>query len=83
MHVIAGIIDLVDTDLNSLWPSMHIYIATYILTVKTIMPKLCLKLAYYAGIMLDALACLVCLKLCWHNRPMAKGRIMKHAFTEE
>ena len=28
-----------------------------------------LKLVYYAGIMLDALACLLCVKLCWHNRP--------------
>ena len=35
-----------------------------------IMPALCSKLAYYAGIMLDALACLLCLKLCWHNRRM-------------
>ena len=32
--------------------------------------NLCSKLAYYAGIMLDALACLLCLKLCWHNRRM-------------
>ena len=35
-----------------------------------IMPALCSKLAYYAGIMLDALACLLCLKLCRHNRRM-------------
>ena len=35
-----------------------------------IMPTLCSKLAYYAGIMLDALACLLCLKLCRHNRRM-------------
>ena len=34
------------------------------------MPKLCSKLACYAGIMLGALACLLCQKLCWHNRPM-------------
>ena len=32
------------------------------------MPKLCSKLAYYAGIMLNALASLLCLKLCRHNR---------------
>ena len=35
-----------------------------------IMPALCSKLAYFAGIMLDALACLLCLKLCQHNRCM-------------
>ena len=35
-----------------------------------IMPALCSKLSYYASIMLDALACLLCLKLCWHNRRM-------------
>ena len=35
-----------------------------------IMPPLCSKLAYYAGIMLNALACLLCLKLCRHNQPM-------------
>ena len=34
------------------------------------MPALCSKLAYYVGIMLDALACLLCLKLCRHNRRM-------------
>ena len=33
-----------------------------------IMPALCPKLAYYASIMLDTLACLLCFKLCWHNR---------------
>ena len=33
-----------------------------------IMPALCPKLVYYASIMLDALACLLCLKLCRHNR---------------
>ena len=33
-----------------------------------IMPTLCSKLIYYASIMLDALACLLCLKLCQHNR---------------
>ena len=33
-----------------------------------IMPALCSKLAYYASIMLDALACLLCLKLCQNNR---------------
>ena len=32
------------------------------------MLALCSKLAYYAGIMLNALACLLCLKLCRHNR---------------
>ena len=32
------------------------------------MPELCSKLAYYAGIMLNALASLLCLKLCRHNR---------------
>ena len=34
-----------------------------------IMATLCLKIAYYASIMLDALACLLCLKLCQHNQP--------------
>ena len=33
-----------------------------------IMLVLCSKLAYYASIMLEALACLLCLKLCRHNR---------------
>ena len=33
-----------------------------------IMPALCSKHAYYASIMLDALVCLLCLKLCRHNR---------------
>lgn len=33
-----------------------------------IIPGLCSKLAYYAGVMLDALAWLLCLKLCWHNQ---------------
>ena len=33
-----------------------------------IMPALCSKLAYYASIMPDALACLLCLKLWRHNR---------------
>ena len=32
-----------------------------------IMPVLCLKLACYASIMLNALAYLLCLKLCWNN----------------
>ena len=32
------------------------------------MLALCSKLAYYASIMLNALACLLCLKLCRHNR---------------
>ena len=32
-----------------------------------IMPVLCSKLAYYANIMLNALAYLLCLKLCWNN----------------
>ena len=32
-----------------------------------IMPVLCSKLAYYASIMLNALAYLLCLKLCWNN----------------
>ena len=32
-----------------------------------IMPVLCSKLAYYAIIMLNALAYLLCLKLCWNN----------------
>ena len=32
------------------------------------MPELCSKLAYYPGIMLNALACLLCLKLYRHNR---------------
>ena len=30
--------------------------------------KLLEYFAYYAGIMLDSLACLLCLKLSWHNR---------------
>ena len=33
-----------------------------------IMPALCSELAYYAGIMFDALTRLLCLKLCWHNQ---------------
>ena len=33
-----------------------------------IMLTLCLKLANYAIIMLDTLACLLCLKLCQHNQ---------------
>ena len=32
-----------------------------------IMPVLCSKLAYYANIMLNALAYLLCLQLCWNN----------------
>ena len=32
-----------------------------------IMPVLCLMLACYANIMLNALAYLLCLKLCWNN----------------
>ena len=32
------------------------------------MPEICSELAYYAGIMLNVLACLLCLKLCRHNR---------------
>ena len=32
------------------------------------MLSLCSKLAHYAGIILDTLACLLCLKLCRHNR---------------
>ena len=40
-----------------------------------IMPALCSKLAYYAGIMLDALACLLCLKLCRHNRRMLNAML--------
>ena len=46
-----------------------------------IMPALCSKLAYYAGIMLDALACLLFLKLCRHNRRMpTKDQAMAHAW---
>ena len=40
-----------------------------------IMPALCSKLAYYAGIMLDALACLLCLKLYRHNWCMPNTHI--------
>ena len=32
------------------------------------MPKLCSKVAYYAGSMLNALSYPLCLKLRWHNR---------------
>ena len=32
------------------------------------MLKLYLKIAYYAGIMLNALPYQLCQKLCWHNR---------------
>ena len=32
-----------------------------------IMPVLCSKLAYYSNIMLNALAYLLCLQLCWNN----------------
>ena len=40
-----------------------------------IMPALCLALAYYVSITLDALACLLCLKLlCWHNRRRRSSR---------
>ena len=38
-----------------------------------IMPALCTKLAYYASMMLDASACLLCLKLCQHNRCRPKS----------
>ena len=31
------------------------------------MPTLGSKLAHYTGIMLDALTCLLCSKLCWHT----------------
>ena len=44
-----------------------------------IMPALCSKLAYYAGIMLDALACLLCLKLCRHNRCMLTLKKLERA----
>ena len=42
-----------------------------------IMPALCSKLAYYAGIMLDALACL----LCRHNRRMPNTHTHTHIYT--
>ena len=45
-----------------------------------IMPALCSKLAYYADIMLDALACLLCLKLCRHNRRMPTLNLSIHAY---
>ena len=38
-----------------------------------IMPALCSVLAYYVSIMLDALACLLCLKLCWERRPSSRA----------
>ena len=41
------------------------------------MPALCSKLAYYAGIMLDALACLLCLKLCRHNMLRPSGVLLE------
>ena len=47
-----------------------------------IMPALCSKLAYYAGIMLDALACLLCLKLCRHNRRMPSVGVHFSVHTE-
>ena len=43
-----------------------------------IMPALCSKLAYYASIMLCALACLLCLKLCRHNRRRPSTVISAH-----
>ena len=36
-------------------------------SILPIMPVLCWKLAYYASILLNALAYLLCLKLCWNN----------------
>ena len=38
-----------------------------------IMPALCSQLAYYAGIMLNTLAYLLCLKLCQHNQHRPKA----------
>ena len=52
------------------------YIIVYNLPI---MPALCSKLAYYAGIMLDALACLLCLKLCRHN--MLRPNTHTHTHT--
>ena len=42
------------------------------------MPTLCSKLTYYASIMLDALVCLLCQKLCRHNRRRPNYRL-KHS----
>ena len=47
------------------------------------MLALCSKLAYYAGIMLNALACLLCLKLCQHNRRRPNAVIRKEMSLEE
>ena len=47
-----------------------------------IMPALCSKLAYYAGIMLDALACLLCLKLSRHNRRMPNRETQQNALEK-
>ena len=37
-----------------------------------------LNLSYYASIMLDAFKDLLCLKLCWHNRPGPTFLYAKH-----
>lgn len=42
--------------------------AYYFIANMPIMPALCSKFAYYASIMFDALARLLCLKLCRHNQ---------------
>ena len=44
------------------------------------MLALCSKLAYYAGIMLNALACLLCIKLCRNNR--RRPSAWKSAFSD-
>ncbi len=39
------------------------------------------KTTYYAGIMLDALAHLLCSKLCWHNWPRPTQQLPLEHFT--
>ena len=47
-----------------------------------IMPAVRSKLAYYASIMLDALACLLCLKLCRHNQRRPKHDSHKPSYLK-
>ena len=46
-------------------------------TCLLVMSELCSKFTYYASILLNALACLLCLKLYWHNwrRPTLKMKL--------
>ena len=54
----------------SLKISLSSEVCYFIIQCMPIMPTLCSKLEHYTGIMLDALPCLLCLKLCRYNRPM-------------